>query len=171
MYKPVFKTLIGVIIFFIPETRLFGLKRFLYRQLGYKIGKNTRICSSVRFFINGELSIGESVWIGPEVIISCNSGSKIILENFCRIGMRSVLVTGFHDITPNENCIQGKGTSSTIVLGSGCAVSTGSTILPGKTIGKMAHVAAGSVVTRDVPDYHRVGGVPAKFLKDLREML
>ena len=41
-------------------------------------------------------------------------------------------------------------------------------ILPGVTIHKMAHVAAGSVVTKDVPEYTRVGGVPARFMKDLR---
>ncbi len=46
-------------------------------------------------------------------------------------------------------------------LGMGC------TICPGVTIGKYAVVAAGAVVTKDVPDYAVVGGVPAKVIKML----
>ena len=43
----------------------------------------------------------------------------------------------------------------------------GCTICPGVTIGKSAVVAAGAVVTKDVPDYAVVGGVPAKVIKML----
>ncbi|WP_261845223.1 acyltransferase [Aliamphritea ceti] len=43
------------------------------------------------------------------------------------------------------------------------------TILPGITIGKHAIVAAGAVVTKDVPDYGIVGGNPAKFIKSRRD--
>lgn len=43
----------------------------------------------------------------------------------------------------------------------------GVTICPGVTIGKYAVVAAGAVVTKDVPDYAVVGGVPAKVIKML----
>ena len=43
----------------------------------------------------------------------------------------------------------------------------GATICPGVTIGKYAVVAAGAVVTKDVPDYAVVGGVPAKVIKRL----
>ena len=41
----------------------------------------------------------------------------------------------------------------------------GATICPGVTIGRYAIVAAGAVVTKDVPDYAVVGGVPAKVIK------
>ena len=41
------------------------------------------------------------------------------------------------------------------------------TICPGVTVGKFAVVAAGAVVTKDVPDYAVVGGVPAKVIKML----
>ena len=42
-------------------------------------------------------------------------------------------------------------------------------ILPGKTIGEKSHVAAGSVVTHDVPDMVRVAGVPARIIKNFKE--
>jgi len=47
------------------------------------------------------------------------------------------------------------------------AVGMGCTICPGVTIGKYAVIAAGAVVTKDVPDYAVVGGVPAKVIKML----
>ena len=58
-------------------------------------------------------------------------------------------------------------TSKNVRICAGAMVSTGSIVLPGITIGKMAHVAAGSVVTKDVPAYTRVGGCPARFIRDL----
>ncbi len=79
--------------------------------------------------------------------------------------MRVVIVTGFHEITPEGNCIEGKGTSSNILIEKGSAISTMSIILPVKVVGEMAHVAAGSVVTKDVVPYTRVAGVPARTIK------
>lgn len=157
--------LVKILVFFIPETSGFGIKRVLYRLTGCKIGKNTQICSSAKIFNQGKVIIGDNVWIGQEAVISTNRGSSIIIEDYCKIGMRVIVVTGFHEITPQGNCIEGKGTSSDIVIGRGSAISTMSLILPGKKIGKMSHVAAGSVVTKDVLDFTRVAGVPAVLIK------
>jgi acetyltransferase-like isoleucine patch superfamily enzyme len=169
MIDSIKRVLVSYIVRLLPETSCFAFKRFLYRWIGCEIGEDTQICSSARLFVNGKLIIGKNVWIGPEAIVSSSAGSEIIIEDYCKLGMRTIVVTGFHEITPDGNSIEGKGTSSTIVLKKGCAVSTTSIILPGKTVGEMAHVAAGSVVTKDVPSYHRVAGVPAKVIKDLRE--
>jgi acetyltransferase len=108
------------------------------------------------------------VYIGHEALIFGANGSNIIIEDYAKIGSRVVLVTGSHLFTTEGPCIEGEGIFKDVKIGKGAAVSTGSTILPGKTIGEMAHVAAGSVVTHDVPSYHRVAGVPAKVIKDLR---
>jgi maltose O-acetyltransferase len=54
-----------------------------------------------------------------------------------------------------------------IVIGAGAWVALNCTILPGVTIGPGAVVAAGSVVTEDVAPNTMVGGVPAKFIKNL----
>lgn len=47
----------------------------------------------------------------------------------------------------------------------------GATICPGVTIGKNAVVAAGAVVTKNVPDNTLVGGVPAKKIRDLEDVI
>ena len=52
-----------------------------------------------------------------------------------------------------------------IVIGNDCYISTGVTILAPITIGNNVTIAAGAVVTKDVPDNCVVGGIPAKILK------
>lgn len=55
-----------------------------------------------------------------------------------------------------------------VVLEEGCWIGANATILCGVTIGKCAVVAAGAVVNRDVPDYSVAGGVPARYIKNIK---
>ncbi|KTT14417.1 acetyltransferase [Pseudomonas oryzihabitans] len=57
------------------------------------------------------------------------------------------------------------GTRGDVVIGSDCWICTDALILSGVTVGHGAVVAAGAVVTRDVPPYAVVGGNPARFIK------
>ncbi|OME94712.1 MULTISPECIES: acyltransferase [Paenibacillus] len=59
--------------------------------------------------------------------------------------------------------------SKPIVINQGAWIGIAATIMPGVTIGKHSVVSAGAVVTKDVPDYSIVGGVPAKLLKTIDE--
>ena len=155
---------------FIPPTRGHSIKACLLRWAGAKIGKNVEIMSSAKIMGEMNLTIGNNCYIGHEAIIMGNKGSNIIMEDYSKIGTRVILVTGFHKITPNGNCIEGEGTCSNIRICKGAVVSTQSLILPGKTVYQMSHVAAGSVVTKDVPEFMRGAGVPARIIKDLREI-
>jgi acetyltransferase-like isoleucine patch superfamily enzyme len=161
--------LTSLIFRILPLSRCYKLKSELLRWCGAKVGKNVEIFSTVRIIGDGELEIGDNVFIGCDAIISCSEGSKVILEDYTIVGMRSILVTGFHPITPNGPRIIGyKGTSSTIHIHKGSSCGTSSIILPGITVGEMAHVAAGSIVTKDVPPYTRVAGNPARPIKNLK---
>jgi UDP-2-acetamido-3-amino-2,3-dideoxy-glucuronate N-acetyltransferase len=55
------------------------------------------------------------------------------------------------------------------VVRRGASIGSGATILCGVTIGRQAMVGAGAVVTRDVPDYALVAGVPARVCGDVRD--
>ena len=54
-----------------------------------------------------------------------------------------------------------------VIIGNDCWIGARATILPGVTIGNYCVIAAGSVVTKDIPDYTVVAGVPAKEVKKL----
>lgn len=150
---------------FLPASRFHKQKASLLRWCGAKVGKNVEIMSSAKIQGNMELIIGNNVFIGHEALIFGAKGSTITIEDYAKIGSRVILVTGSHEFTPNGNCIEGKGIHADVKICTGAAVSTASIILPGKTIGKMAHVAAGSIVTHDVPEYTRVAGAPARVIK------
>ena len=71
-----------------------------------------------------------------------------------------------HDLNPKENR---KNHYAPIKIGAHVWIGSNATVLPGVTIGDYAVVAAGAVVTRDVPAMTVVGGVPAKVLKVIQE--
>lgn len=101
--------------------------------------------------INGvHISVKQSVIIGKNV----------------RIGPYTLIMdSDFHDIKRRE--LSGK--SKSIEIGDDVWIASKVTILKGVKIGQGSIVAAGAVVTRSVPPYTMVAGVPARPIKDLRE--
>jgi len=161
--------LASLIFKLLPLSRCHNFKAKLLRWCGIKVGKNVEIFSTAKFIGDGDIEIGDNVFIGCDAIISCNKGSQIIIEDYTIIGMRAILVTGFHPITPDGPRIIGyEETCSTIRIRKGASCGTSTIILPGITINEMAHVAAGSVVTKDVDPYIRVAGNPARPIKNLK---
>nr|WP_302050579.1 DapH/DapD/GlmU-related protein [Methylobacter tundripaludum] len=90
----------------------------------------------------------------------------ILIGERCDIGPAVEFITGGH-IIGTASRRAGTGTAKPIVINNGCWIGAGSRILGGVNIGPGAVVAAGSVVTRDVPADVLVGGVPAVFKKKL----
>ncbi len=114
---------------------------------------------------NGEIIIGSESSVHP----SCHIYSyvqPIIIGKGVMIAANCALYSYNHNIergkTIREQGIQSEGP---IVIGDEAWLGVMVTVLDGVTIGKGAVVAAGSVVTRDVPDYAVVAGVPAKILQ------
>lgn len=75
-----------------------------------------------------------------------------------------MLATINHDLDPGNNR---KNHYAPITIGNHVWVGSNATVLPGVNIGDWAVVAAGAVVTKDVPAYTVVGGIPAKVLKTI----
>lgn len=152
----------------LPPSKCHSLKASLLRWCGAKVGKNVEIMSSAKIQGNMNLIIGNNAFIGHDALIFGAQGSTIVIEEYAKVGSRVIIVTGSHEFTPDGKCIEGKGIYADVKICSGAAVSTGSIILPGKTIGRMSHVAAGSVVTHDVPEFTRVAGTPARVIKQFK---
>ena len=115
-----------------------------------------------------------------------NAVGDVLIGNHTRIGIHNTIIgpvtIGNHvnlaqciTVTAlNHNFIdttlrideQGISTNP-VVIGDDVWIGANAVILPGVTIGRHVVIAAGAVVTKDVPDNCVVGGVPAKVLKDL----
>jgi acetyltransferase-like isoleucine patch superfamily enzyme len=106
------------------------------------IGKNVFINHACSFLDMGGITIGDNVLIGPKV--------NFVSEN--------------HPIDPTQRkSLIGKP----IVIKNNAWIGASATILPGITVGENSIVAAGSIVTKDVPDNTIVAGNPAKYLKSI----
>jgi acetyltransferase-like isoleucine patch superfamily enzyme len=140
------------------------------RLLGARIGRRT-IVHDVRFFnlyrrgLSG-LDIGPECFLGDECLLDLAEG--IQLEPQVTLAERVVILThtnvGYDD-HPLQR--QFPASAAPVRLDRGCFVGAATTILPGLTIGRESFVAAGSVVTRDVPPHTLVAGVPARALRTL----
>ena len=113
---------------------------------------------------------GKNIHIGKHVFI--NMGCKfqdqggIFIGDGALIGHNVVLATLNHAMQPGR---RGDMCPAPIHIGKQVWIGANATVLPGVTIGDGAVVAAGAVVTKDVPANTVVGGVPAKVIHYIRE--
>lgn len=153
----------------LPNSGCQKLKARVLRWAGAEVGKDVELFWGMQVQGVGELVIGDRAFIGHEVLMMINEGSKIIIEEEAIVGSRSIVVTGFHPVTPDgKRILSREGTSSTVRIGRGCSVLTNCTVLPGITVGEMSIVAAGATVAKNVEPYTLVGGCPAKFIRNLK---
>lgn len=112
--------------------------------------------------VMGEVTIGRSslVGVGSVVIGPVNIGRDVLLAQY-------VVLSGLnHSYASIEAPIRLQGVSvNPIVIGDGCWLGAKCIVLPGVHIGKNAVVAAGAVVTKDVPAFTLVAGNPARMLR------
>ena len=140
------------------------LREIMSRLIGKKVD------DSFRMFPPFYTDFGKNITIGKDVFI--NSGCHfqdqggIEIGDGALIGHNVVLATINHDLNPKENR---KNHYAPIRIGAHVWIGSNATVLPGVTIGDWAVVAAGAVVTRDVPAMTVVGGVPAGVLKVIQE--
>jgi UDP-2-acetamido-3-amino-2,3-dideoxy-glucuronate N-acetyltransferase len=119
---------------------------------GAIIGSECNINAQV--FIENDVKIGDRVTVKSGVQI----WDGIEIEDDVFIGPN---VTFTNDLTPRSKHYPPKFTKTTIKKGS--SIGANSTILPGVTVGYYAMIGAGSIITKDVPDFALVFGCPAKI--------
>lgn len=128
---------------------------FCHIQSGARIGKHCSLGQNVN--VAGNVTIGNDVKIQNNV--SIYEGVELEDGVFC--GPSCVFT---NDLTPRARYPKGRENYKRTLVKEGASIGANATIVCGHTVGKFAMVAAGAVVTKDVPDYALVAGVPAKVI-------
>ncbi len=129
-----------------------------------------QIGEDFRMFLPFNTDCGRNIHIGNRVFI--NSGCKfqdqggIYIGDDVLIGHNAVIATLNHNMTPQK---RGNLLPKPVRIGDKVWIGSSVTICPGVTIGDGAVIAAGAVVASDVEANTVVGGVPAKFIKNVEE--
>lgn len=113
------------------------------------------------------LFIEDGVYVGRFVHI--NALNKVVIEKNVLLADRVYVSDADHNYANISIPVklQGIASKGAVRLKEGCWLGVGTVILPGVTVGRNSVVAANSVVTKSVPDYTVVAGVPARVLKTL----
>jgi len=126
------------------------------------------------WLLSGAFTAGEGTYFNPGILVVVESWGDLVAD----IGERVAISPGVIFVSassPNvSHLLDVPGFArrfvrhATIRVGDDAWLGTGCIILPGVTIGKGAVVGAGAVVTKDVPDWAVVAGIPAKITGDAR---
>ena len=128
---------------------------FCHIQSGAKIGKNCSLGQNVN--ISNNVIIGNDVKIQNNV--SVYEGVEIEDGVFC--GPSCVFT---NDLTPRARYPKGHENYKHTLIKEGASIGANATIICGNTVGRYAMIAAGAVVTKDIPDYALAVGVPAQVV-------
>ena len=143
---------------FIPHLPSQHIRNWSMRFLGAKITKNVKFYSGFSIRNPKGLVIEDGVNIGPGVLLDARMG--LTIHKNATIAYQAIIWSLNHDYNDVHFC--GKGGHT--VIGSYAWICSRSIIMPGITIGEGAVVASGAIVTKDVPPYTVVAGVPAKVI-------
>lgn len=158
--------LINIFLLLLPPTRLFKLRTLLLRWAGVSISSKASFCGRSWIYGRGRLYIGEDAWLSPGVVIHTHVNADIKIGDRCDIGPGVEFIPGSH-VVGSAFRRAGGGTAQSITVGSGSWIGAKSIILGGVNIGEGCIVAAGAVVTHDIPPNTLVAGIPASFKKQL----
>jgi maltose O-acetyltransferase len=132
-----------------------------------KTGRNINIETGAFFGTGETISIGDNSGIGKNAYISnIGGGGELSIGDNVMMGPEVVILTKEHnyqDISIPMN-LQGS-ISSKVIIEDDVWIGIRAIILPGVTVGRGSIVGAGAVVTKDIPPYSIVGGVPARIIK------
>ena len=131
----------------------------------FKLGKQSTILMSCRFDASKTLSIGDYSVINGNCRLDTRGG--ITIGSCVSISDSVIILSADHDLDDRNF----KSRTKEVIIHDYVWIGTRALILPGITIGKGAVIAAGSIVTKDVPPYSVVAGIPARLIKKRKEDL
>ncbi|NBB79909.1 MAG: antibiotic acetyltransferase [Verrucomicrobia bacterium] len=145
---------------FLKKCRMRLLKTFVFKLNA--CGENTYIADGVRIRPNS-VSIGLHSFIGPD----CCLASKVVIGNWVMLAGRVAIVGGDHrfDVVGSPMIKSGRDACKEVIIEDDAWIGHGAILMHGVRVGFGSIVAAGSVVTKDVPPFSIYGGNPAKLIR------
>lgn len=162
-----FWLLILTIVGYVP---LHSVRLFFYLVSGMKIHWTSHIHMWARFYDPTGVTVGKDTIIGDHAFL--DGRDKLVIGDHVDIASEVMIYNSEHDINSEDF----EAVTGPVEICDYVFIGPGAIILPGVKIGRGAVVAAGAVVTKDVPEFAIVGGVPAEVigerkLKDLHYRL
>lgn len=112
----------------------------------------------IEWELDNKFGVGLIAFKGAILTGDVSLGNYVLLHMNCTIG---------HDSVIGDLCsiLPGANISGNVCINEGTYIGTGAVVLPDIKIGKWCKIGAGTVVTKDIPDYSVVVGVPGKIIK------
>ncbi len=141
---------------FVGHIPLHTVRNIFYKFAGVKIGSGSTIHMWASFFEPRNIVIGEDTIIGDHAFL--DGRAPLAIGNHTDIASSVMIYNSEHDLSSDEFSAR----EEAVEIGDYVFIGPRAIILPGVKIGRGAVVAAAAVVTKNVPDYAIVGGVPAR---------
>ncbi len=140
---------------FVP---IYSVRWLIYTSAGVKIGRSSHLHMGTQFFNPSNVSIGKGSVIGQNAFLDGRDTLRI--GDHVDIASDVMIYNSEHTIHSEDFY----PIHASVVIEDYVFIGPRAIILPGVKIGKGAVVGAGAVVTKDVPEYMVVGGVPARVI-------
>jgi acetyltransferase-like isoleucine patch superfamily enzyme len=135
------------------------LRRMIAKKLFRRCGRNFCCENGVRFNFGQFIEVGDDVFMNAGTFIDSKGG--VTIGNSVGFGEYVRILTHTHSESNHTERTYGR-----VVIGDFAKIYTGATIFYGIRVGEQAIVAAGAVVTKDVPANHVVAGIPAEVIRE-----
>ncbi len=163
IFEAVFKT-IKLSVSLNTSISIDQIRERLSEIIGQQIDISTTIFTPFHTNFGRHIQIGKNVFINHACTFLDLGG--IVIEDDVLIAPKVSIITESHPVNPKERkTLELKS----VTLKRNAWIGANATILPGVTIGENSIVAAGAVVSKNVPDNTIVGGIPAKIIKFLEQ--
>ena len=149
-----------------------------YVDEGVQIGKNTKIwyfCHIATGAVIGDnCNIWQNVYVGYDVKIGNNCKIQNNVSVYDCVELEDGVFCGpscvfTNDLTPRAMYPKGRNGHIKTIVRKGATIGANATVVCGHEIGEFAMIAAGAVVTKDVPPYTLVAGIPARIIGKVNE--
>lgn len=123
---------------------------------------------SVSFRSPGRIALGVHTRVQDGCVLWASPNSEVRIGDYTGLGPGTMIFSSNHKFEPGRPYVEQEWLEEDVTIGRNVWVGARCVILPGVTVGDDSVVAAGSVVTKDVPAGSIVGGVPARPLRDAK---